>query len=676
MELESTIGKNEVESTIGKMYVGCWNPQHDKYAFSATSGIIIDKNNNIMFHLQILNDNTSLKDVTVNVFPNEIASMDYEDDEGMTSEERRVEFSHWLENKLFFFRLFQSEGTPDRPELNYAARYITVVTRNAVFDPQTTTFQVIPIINKSADFPNKDIFESYLKDGKSIPLYNGQYLGNTEDISSFIIFHEATDSDSGEFNLGYLYENVDPYKVNKGVITYAPLSAPDTITVRKIDTQAWMKAIYSNIPNYKGIIVVPNHYLRVDFLDLYTSRQSEIVQSEEERGTLGDPTKGEKRDTQKLIKEPVNNEFALIEHFKAEVRSKKYNLVLNSDDLISLYLSVKTNMLTILSGLSGTGKSKVITAFADTLGILNEDQFKMISVRPSWQDDTDLLGYADTMHNIYRPADSGLTDILIRASNDLDHMYLIVLDEMNLARIEHYFSQFLSVLEQNSKNRKIQLYNTHVGNLFNSDRYPSSIPIGINVRFVGTINTDESTFSLSDKLLDRANIIDLQMVPFSKRSEFLNEKDPLNISSESAVNYQNILIKSIINLNQNVTNNGLQKEKLDFLWELDQAFIDELPDNGFGWRTVVNIEKYVASIPENLDFSREKAFDYQIAQRILPKLRGTSEMLENLVRIEDNCLQGTLVDLLDNNAKLSEFKLSRDILEVKAKELRVTGFAS
>lgn len=99
---------------------------------------------------------------------------------------------------------------------------------------------------------------------------------------------------------------------------------------------------------------------------------------------------------------------------------------------------MKTDGMVILSGLSGTGKSKLVTEYATAL----KANIRFVPVRPFWADDSDLLGYADTVNNIYRPGDSGLIDTLIDAQDNDKSLFIVVFDEMNLARVEHYFSQF------------------------------------------------------------------------------------------------------------------------------------------------------------------------------------------------------------------------------------------
>lgn len=211
-------------------------------------------------------------------------------------------------------------------------------------------------------------------------------------------------------------------------------------------------------------------------------------------------------------------DIELLLRFKENTRQK--GLYYTDADLVNFHISMKTDGMVILSGLSGTGKSKLVTEYANALQISSGDngtqsQVRFVSVRPFWADDSDLLGYADTVNNIYRPGDSGLIDTLIDAQDNPDDLFIVVFDEMNLARVEHYFSQFLSVLEMDTGSRMLALYNPQLeSRLYNSEKYPSNIAIGENVLFVGTVNTDESTYQFSDKVLDRSNVMTLEMIPF------------------------------------------------------------------------------------------------------------------------------------------------------------------
>lgn len=365
---------------------------------------------------------------------------------------------------------------------------------------------------------------------------------------------------------------------------------------------------------------------------------------------------------------PVNMHDDLIFN---EFRNKlinDYHLTYNIKDLINFHNSIKTNIFTVLAGISGTGKSKIVTAYADSLGIKDSSHFNMISVRPFWQDDSDLLGFVDSLTNTYHPGDSMIVDTLIEASKNIDDLYIVVLDEMNLARVEHYFSQFLSVLEKDSKDRKLTLYNKELEKkLYNSHLYPSEILITENVRFVGTMNIDETTYQVSDKVLDRANVITLKKVKFSERSSIKFQKDS-NIHSTCT---------SYVDFSKNIYNDEfkLTDEELQFFDDLNECINLHLPTVGIGWRTLNSIERFVSNINhfDYNDFSDRDAFDYQVAQRILPKIRGTRMMLEGILDYDSD---KSLFALLDSYKEVSDFEFTRSLLNKKVKEIEVNGFAN
>src|SRR5699024_9122188 len=108
-----------------------------------------------------------------------------------------------------------------------------------------------------------------------------------------------------------------------------------------------------------------------------------------------------------------------------------------------------------------------------------------------------------------------------------------------------YFSQFLSLLESDESNRVLRLYSKELeGRLYNSEKYKPSIKIGQNVRFVGTVNIDDSTHHFSDKVLDRANLISLSVMPFAdlakitrdEKENLQTDEDFANLYAESFMN--------------------------------------------------------------------------------------------------------------------------------------------
>lgn len=343
-------------------------------------------------------------------------------------------------------------------------------------------------------------------------------------------------------------------------------------------------------------------------------------------------------------------------------------LLYAKNDLINFHIAVKSSGLVILSGMSGTGKSKLITIYAKTLGL--NDRFRMIPVSPAWTDDSDLLGYLDYKNMIYRPADTDLVNFLLKAQDDPEKLYMVCFDEMNLARVEHYFSQFISVLENNDDERFIQLYNSNLENrVYNSNVYPSKILVRKNVIFVGTVNIDESTFHFSDKVLDRANVIKLNMCSFNELAEVK----------------KNIILEDIDEIDFNTndffeTNNTfftMTNDELSFLDELNYCLKANNPRMGIGYRVISQINQYLSATPQDIGYSRQEAFDNLIVQRILTKLRGADDQIIKLIGnlSEENKLDNSLLyDLFEKYLNVSDFKHCKNVLYQKAKELKLYGY--
>ena len=156
----------------------------------------------------------------------------------------------------------------------------------------------------------------------------------------------------------------------------------------------------------------------------------------------------------------------------------------------------------ILQGISGTGK----TSLPYALGQYLQNPSLICSVQPSWRDRTELFGYYNDFTKKYTE-----TDFLkaIYEAQYYDGMKLIILDEMNIARVEYYFAEMLSILELP---REDERYVTVVSSETDSDpekMVEGKVWIPSNVWYVGTINNDDSTFAVSDKVYDRAIPIDL-----------------------------------------------------------------------------------------------------------------------------------------------------------------------
>ena len=344
-----------------------------------------------------------------------------------------------------------------------------------------------------------------------------------------------------------------------------------------------------------------------------------------------------------------------------EYHCQKEKMRFSKQDRINFHISMKMDSLVILSGMSGIGKSSLAELYAKAIGA----EFLNVPVSPSWNDDSDLLGYYDTMHHVYCPDENQFVSTLVAAMNNPEKMYVICLDEMNLARVEHYFSKFLSLLEK--KERRLRLYDSGMEEkTVNSDLYPSEITIGDNIRFLGTVNMDETTYHFSDKVLDRSNIIQLHVEnyarPFDKT--FYGE---WNSSAWTSSEY-----------NSYVNNTGKQNDVLrNCLWELHQLFIENGLNSGVGPRVVVKMEEYLANIPN--EFGEEllgfgEAVDIQVAQRILTKVRGREEQLKEILAAADEEVEHSLYAIFEKYKALSDFAECRKVVSKKRKELVIYGY--
>lgn len=190
--------------------------------------------------------------------------------------------------------------------------------------------------------------------------------------------------------------------------------------------------------------------------------------------------------------------------------------------IASLAAAEPASRLLILQGLSGTGKSSLPELFKNALDI----RWHSISVQPSWRDNRELLGYDNDFTNRFKETE--FTKALYKASmgDYKDDIVFIVLDEMNLARIEYYFADFLSELEHKDAEWKIPLVSSFSEpNMeqrplwLNYDNGTANIMIKKNIWFIGTANNDDSTSLITDKVYDRAQILDMD----EREKDFVGE---------------------------------------------------------------------------------------------------------------------------------------------------------
>jgi hypothetical protein len=178
--------------------------------------------------------------------------------------------------------------------------------------------------------------------------------------------------------------------------------------------------------------------------------------------------------------------------------------VLDRSQLAALHLAWHSNeakRFVLLSGLSGTGKTAIAKRYAEVycalLGLDPKAHCQIVPVAPDWSDPTGLLGYYNPLHEDPTYQAEPATRLLVAAARNPSRPYFLILDEMNLARVERYFAPILSAMESGSD---VVLHS----NEDEVNGIPPSIPWPRNLFIAGTVNMDETTHPFSDKVLDRA----------------------------------------------------------------------------------------------------------------------------------------------------------------------------
>jgi hypothetical protein len=302
------------------------------------------------------------------------------------------------------------------------------------------------------------------------------------------------------------------------------------------------------------------------------------------------------------------------------------------------YASLRAKPFVILAGNSGTGKSRLARLFAEAIGANPANgQFQMIPVRPDWNDSSDLLGYFD-LSGDYRPGQ--LISTLLLAHVRPEKPFFVCLDEMNLARVEHYFSDFLSILESRRKeNGQIVtdavLREEQIGRMKADSLSPSAAavfnrlqshprPLGIppNLFIVGTVNMDETTQPFSRKVLDRANTIEFNDIDLMEgvNEDLLRDEMPsLELSSDFLKGEFASLVDIPPDKKEIVLNIA------SFLQEVNRSLVIAGFEVGYRVRDEsIAFTIYGLGAGMSMDEARENI----VLQKVLPRLQGSSPKIE------------------------------------------------
>ncbi|MED0901800.1 MrcB family domain-containing protein [Bacillus nitratireducens] len=361
-------------------------------------------------------------------------------------------------------------------------------------------------------------------------------------------------------------------------------------------------------------------------------------------------------------KEVYLDQQSIIDHVSSYIQSKGFYY--EKKDLINFFLSLKTKPFVILSGISGTGKTKIVQWFAESLGATEENgQFTLIPVRPDWSDSSDLLGYVNLQGEFQeRP----LIKVLENADANPNRPYFVVLDEMNLARVEYYFSDFLSVIES----RKWK-----DGKIVTSPVLPESITnkhitIPSNVYIIGTVNMDETTHPLSKKVLDRANTIEFNTVNLDYFNFLMDvEEKEAEIVSNRSLATKYLHLKECFKENEDLVRNISA-----ILIEINKTL--ESVGAQVGYRIRDEICFYMAYNEHGKLLSSDEALDYQIYQKILPRLAGSDGRTEEVLKQLYVLCAHEEYDSGNNDASYAKYPRSANKLSHMLRRFEYDGFTS
>ncbi len=360
----------------------------------------------------------------------------------------------------------------------------------------------------------------------------------------------------------------------------------------------------------------------------------------------------------------------LSDHIHAYLYYKK-NLIYTRYQIRNFLTLLRTHDIIVLSGLSGSGKTQIVKAFAEALGGIA----KIIPVKPNWTSSDDLIGYYNPLQMSFLP--TPFTEAIVEAIHNPNQLYFICLDEMNLARVEYYFADFLSKLEERGKQPEIELYANHEEELFVSEfntflnliescikgkkiqswqdfleneearktffqmlgntekesmlqlhakmkrrlidilKFPSTIKIPDNIHFIGAINVDETTHYFSPKILDRIHVvkfdnpllIEEQVNEWFKKTETEKELIPVYVKP-------NLFSKRN---EYPIVNNSELSEVTHQLREINEQYLLDL-NIDFGIRSIRQSLHYAEINKSTYNYKYEDIFDISLNTVILQKI--------------------------------------------------------
>lgn len=349
-------------------------------------------------------------------------------------------------------------------------------------------------------------------------------------------------------------------------------------------------------------------------------------------------------------------------------------LQLTEETTTRLVGSALTKRFCILTGLAGSGKTKLAEAFAMWL-CASDQQYRIVAVGADWTGNENLLGYADALHaGKYRAPVNGALELMLRAAADPAKPYFLILDEMNLSHVERYFADFLSAME--SANSQLALHGEAADIALDSAagaaglKVPAKLSLPSNLFIIGTVNVDETTYMFSPKVLDRANVIEFR-ASAADMGAFLDDPADINLAVLRAqgVAFAPAFVQraaagadiaTLVDAAGNALGPQLKVDLLEVFGALSNIGAE------FGFRTAKEIARFMVIHQElsGTAWIYKDALDAQVLQKLMPKLHGSARKLSGVLKE------------LEAFATTKDLKLTLEKVQRMQQRLERDGFTS
>lgn len=282
-------------------------------------------------------------------------------------------------------------------------------------------------------------------------------------------------------------------------------------------------------------------------------------------------------------------------------------------DVERFHLSIKSGEITVLCGPSGTGKSSLAMVYGEALRGSEAGEHQshiVIPVSPTWMDASDLLGHVSATERHFIPSESGLYEFLLNSQaehaglGEHSSVALAILDEMNLSQVEHYFGDLMLALERRGADRSIRCFAKAATLPSCPFHEHGRVRLSDSLRIVGTMNFDETVRQLSDRFLDRANLIYLSAGTVGADAPAISPSDcGRTITRRDFIEWS--------------ASRPLEEDKAKFIDDL-YRLMDDL-GHSVSPRVRDDLYRYICNSGGLI--TQAQATDYQLAQRVLSKVR-------------------------------------------------------